>query len=291
MKRKKTILLFLRFEKRNINNKVYMKQYPKISVTHFFKKSKGDTEIGYIYYYITIKRRTILKVAMIKHSLTKEEFESGIYKEAMELEEKMIIKVCELYLDDLENGRVNHDIKDLADRNFKAKDEFTNGLNSYISYYYETDLKEIVIDTLKRTSLEAFTKSLETVFDLSMMDNRDKSRLYNAIKQTEKEKKYKLYFKNLKSNDLAIFCLLFNLHYYLWDNHFEHISIIEYMSILRNDLPTILMRNNITETNIIDDYTMIIKKLGINEEYIKTVFLPIIDKVTSTDYQLSITEE
>ena len=268
-----------------------MKQYPKISVTHFFKKYKGDTETGSIYYYITIKRRTILKVGMIPHTLTKEEFESGLYKEAMELEQKMIIRVCELYLDDLENGKVNHEIKDLADRDFKAKDEFINGLNSYISYYYETDLKEIVTNTLKKTSLEAFTKRLATLFDLSMMDNRDKVRLYNAIKQTDKEKKYLLYFKNLKENDLAVFCLLFNLHYYLWANHSDHISIIEYMSLLRNDLPKLLMKNHITDTNIIEDYKKEIKQLGIKEDFIRAVFLPIIDKVTSPDYQLSVSKE
>lgn len=271
-----------------------MKQYPKISVTHFFKKYKGDTESGSIYYYITIKRRTILKVGMIPHSLTKEEFESGLYKEATEVEKKMIIKVCELYLDDLENGKVNHDIKDLADRDFKAKDEFINGLNSYISYYYETDFKNIVTDTLKRTSIEALTKRLATLFDLSMMDNRDKARLYNAIRQTEKEKKYLLYFKNLKEDDLAVFCLLFNLHYYLWDEqkrYFDHISIIEYMSGLRNDLPKILLKNHITDTIIIEDYKLKIKQLGIKEDFIKTVFLPIIDKATSPDYQLSVSKE
>lgn len=271
-----------------------MKQYPKISVTHFFKKYKGDTENGCIYYYITIKRRTILKVGMIPHTLTKEDFENGLYKEAMEVEKRMIIKVCELYLDDLENGKVNHDIKDLADRDFKAKDEFTNGINSYISYYYETDLKNIITDTLKRTSIDAFSKRLATVFDLSMMDNRDKARLYNAIRQTDKEKKYLLYFKNLKDDDLAVFCLLFNLHYFLYgsnERYFDHISIMEYMSELRNDLPKILLKSHISDNNIIEDYKMKIKQLGIKEDFIKTVFLPIIDKVTSPDYQLSISKE
>lgn len=271
-----------------------MKQYPKISVTHFFKKLKADPENGCIYYYITIKRRTILKPSLIPYLLNNEQFESGIYKEAMKKESDLITKVCELYIDDLENGKVNHDIKDLADRDFKAKDEFTNGLNSYISYYYEKDIRDLLESELKRTAKEAVSKRLETLFDLSMLNKRAKENIYKTFTQIGDDDQLRFYYKNLKGDDLAVFCLWFNLCYFIDDEDrgsYPHSSIIEYMSGLRNDLPKILLKNHITDTIIIEDYKLKIKQLGIKEDFIKTVFLPIIDKATSPDYQLSVSKE
>ncbi|MCQ2301992.1 MAG: hypothetical protein MJZ94_05135 [Bacteroidales bacterium] len=271
-----------------------MKQYPKISVTHFLKKSKGDTEKGILYYYITIKRRTILKPSKIPYLLSNEEFENRVCKDAMEKERDLIVRVCELYIDDLENGKIKYDIKELADRNFKAKDEFTNGLNSYISYYYEKDIRDLLEDSLERKAKETISKRLEELFDLSMFDKRAKAKIYKTFKQMETDKQLLFYYKNLKEEDLAVFCLWDNLWYYIGDEdrgYYPHSSIIEYMSGLRNELPKILMENHITDTIIIEDYEMKINQLGIKEEFIKTVFLPIIDKITTPEYQLSITEE
>lgn len=272
-----------------------MKQYPKISVTHFFKKMKsGDPENGILYYYITIKRRTILKPSKIPYLLSNEEFENGVCKEAMEKERDLIIRVCELYIDDLESGKIKYDIKELADRDFKAKDEFINGLNSYISYYYEKDIRDLLEASLKRTAKETISKRLETLFDLSMIDKRAKAKIYKTFTQIENDEQLLFYYKNLKDDDLAVFCLWLNLYYYIGDEdrgYYPHSSIIEYMSGLRNELPKILMKNHITDTNIIEDYKKEIKQLGIKEDFIKTVFLPIIDKVTSPDYQLSVSKE
>ncbi len=267
-----------------------MRQYPKINVTHFFKQSKGDKEQGAIYYYINIKRRTITKVAMIPHMMTKEEFLSGFYDDAINISRMMITKVCELYLEDLEDGNVKYNLKDLADRDFKSKDDFINGLNSYICYYYEYDFREVIIDIINKVTKKAIYSRLENIIDFSMMDNRDKTRLYDTLRSMGNKKRLLFYYKNLQNEDLANFCLFFNLHCYLWgDNHRDHISIMEYIIRFRNELPKLLLKSQISggDTDIINDYEKTLNKLEVNEDYIRTKFLPIIDKAITPEYQLS----
>lgn len=267
-----------------------MKQFPKISIKHYLNKKlkTGSPEDGYsVYYYITIKRRTIIKPSIVFVDFVKEdEFEDSFTQKLIEREHDLITKVCELYLTDLDNGKVNKDIRLIVDRDFNSKDEFVNGLNSYISYYYEKNVLELLdnyqISTIRKTIFER----IESVFDLSMFDFWDKLAFEREFKEIFFAKREKFFAKNLQDDTLAAYCLTKKLGYWLLEKYNSiRLSIIGYKEI-RHKIPSMLQDNDIlTNENL--DFQSIVNKLGINEEYIKKKFLPIIDKIITPNYQLS----
>lgn len=272
-----------------------MKQYPKISVTHFLNKkikreiTVRDTiifEYG-VYYYITIKRRTILKPSAIKHYALELEFENKIYEEYFEKEKKIITSICELYLNDWEENKVNHDIKDLANREFKAKDDFTNGLNSYISYYYDKNIIELLENYQKPIIKDALLKKIEEIIDYSMFDNWDIERIIKAFQQTTPSKKDIFYINNLEKDTLAIFILIDRLAQKMAAREF-HLSIMEYKTELRGIIQTLIIPQVKSFDYGVEIYKKKIEPLGIDENYIKLMFVPIIDKIITPEYQLSI---
>ena len=267
-----------------------MKQFPKISIKHYLNKKlkTGSPEDGYsVYYYITIKRRTIIKPSIVFVDFVKEnEFEDSFTQKLIEREHELITKVCELYLTDLENGKVNKDIKLLADREFNSKDEFVNGLNSYISYYYEKDVLKLLDSYQISTIRETIFERLESVFDLSMFDIWDKIALEREFNEIFFAKREKFFAKNLQDDTLANYSLSKKLEYWLLEKYNSiRLSIIGYKEI-RHKIPSMLQDNDIL-ANENFDFQSIVNQLGINEEYIKKKFLPIIDKIINPNYQLS----
>lgn len=280
---------------------------PKINIKHYLNKKlkSGNPEDGYsVYYYITIKRRTILKPSII--GIVKEaDFESGKYNEETEKERNLIKKVAEKYLDDLDNNRVNLQIKDFADRGFNSKDEFVNGLNSYISYYYDKDIISILKDHQKKEIIKAIIRKFEETFDFSPLKDWDKGLIINAFRQIDNTTRDLFYLKNLKGDDLAIYCLTKNLEEYinqrdiinkdlstreymaaLRNSGNKTLSIIEYMTELRDILPTVLLKNYTLLSE--HEFRQISKDWRINANYIKEMFLPIIDRIIKPEYHYSL---
>lgn len=124
------------------------KKPSKISVTHYPNlRVKPDIveleeevlELYPVYYYITIKRRTIHRVSITGIGVEKPE-DMSRYQE-IEDETKIIKGICQMYLDDLENNRVNQDI--IGDINPKTKDRFVAELNAYIKYWTDSVASEL----------------------------------------------------------------------------------------------------------------------------------------------------
>ena len=120
-----------------------MNKPPKISVKHFLnKKAKGDQTLHPIYYYITIKRRTITKPSAIGYA-TESDFESGKYNAQMNKEVEELTAICEKYIADEENNCVNKSLSEfytkeyITRRNYNSQDDFVNGLNMYIELYMQ----------------------------------------------------------------------------------------------------------------------------------------------------------
>lgn len=280
---------------------------PKINIKHYLNKKlkSGNPDDGYsVYYYITIKRRTILKPSII--GIVKEaDFESGKYNEATEKERNLIKKVAEKYLDDLDNNRVNLQIKDLVDRGFNSKDEFVNGLNSYISYYYDKDIISILKEHQQKEIIKAIIRKLETTFDLSPLKDWDKGLIINTFRQIDNTTRDLFYLKNLQGDNLGFYCLTKNLEEYtnqrdiinkdlstreyltqLQNSGNKTLSIIEYMTELRDILPKILLENYTLLTD--KEFRQITKDLRINSNYIRDRFLPIIDRIIKPEYHYSL---
>lgn len=121
------------------------KKPSKISVTHYLNKrvkpvmeeSPLEGEEGVmlenypLYYYVTIRRRTIHRASITELMLSeRDSIESirGVQKEA-----ETIKSICAMYLNDLERNKVDKDI--IENINPKTKDRFVAELNAYIKYW------------------------------------------------------------------------------------------------------------------------------------------------------------
>lgn len=119
-----------------------MNRPPKISVKHFLNKKAKGQSIFPIYYYITIKRRTITKPSCIGYS-TETDFESGKYNAQINKEVEELTAICEKFISDFDNGKIERGLLEYSTlgyqagkrRGFNSKDDFTNGLNMYIEAY------------------------------------------------------------------------------------------------------------------------------------------------------------
>ena len=120
-----------------------MNKPPKISVKHFLnKKAKGDQTLHPIYYYITIKRRTITKPSGIGYA-TESDFENGKFNAQTNKEVEELTAICSKFIDDYENNSVDKCLSGfytkeyITRRNYNSQDEFVNGLNMYIELYMQ----------------------------------------------------------------------------------------------------------------------------------------------------------
>lgn len=127
----------------------------KISVKYYLNKKVKPQKIrdlrlgefveGYpLYYYITIRRKTIHKPSRLNIFLSEEMFEGGVSRvefgdelleAAINYEINLIKGICSIYEQDYERGEVKTAYRALGDRGFASKDEYTNDLNAYIEFY------------------------------------------------------------------------------------------------------------------------------------------------------------
>lgn len=136
----------------------------KISVKYYLNKgvkpiistniSGEQIELYPIYYYITIRRKTIHKPSRLKFYVAEQSFLEEItyyqrnpyidlfpagkaLKEMIDYEANLIKGIAEIFEKDYTEGNVKVAYQNLAQRGFKSKDEYTNNLNAYIEFYLE----------------------------------------------------------------------------------------------------------------------------------------------------------
>jgi len=291
-----------------------MERKPKISVTHYLNKKVKPIEDGVIndsgifeptgelmypiYYYITIKRKTIHKPSKFEHYITEKEFENrnitfadiGSLNEAIRNEIRIISKTCELFLSDYDKNRVNNDIQALSNRGFNAKDEFINGLNSYIEFY--TSSISDCIEKYTNREIERFLFSkMANFLDLSMFENK---RLkfdfgkYAVITDS-------LFFeKNLTGDTLGLFYMneiiysaQMGIDVSINNKYGGNFPIIEWFKgDLKSTVSKILLNEKDLFKGVVVDLQAIKQKLNIDENYIKEKFIPLLDEILTPEYQI-----
>lgn len=143
----------------------------KISVKHYLNKKvkpsyefhkDGLIEAYRLYYYITVRRKTIHKPSIIGIDMTEDVFEGREWNDnrrvqygCMELndllnaESDLIKSIVGLYEREYEEGKVKTAYRGLADRKFASKDEYINDLNAYIDFYSKSVLELISSEAIK----------------------------------------------------------------------------------------------------------------------------------------------
>lgn len=161
------------------------KKPSKISVTHYPNlRVKPDIveleeevlELYPVYYYITIKRRTIHRVSLTGIGVEKPEDIERC--EELKAEARIIKGVCKMYLDDLDNNSVNQDI--IEDINPKTKDRFVAELNAYIKYWTDSvaiDLWKIFHSRVKYSIVE----KMESVLTWRGLSEEEQMRMTISI--------------------------------------------------------------------------------------------------------------
>lgn len=124
------------------------KKPSKISVTHYLNKRvkpviEESTLIGEegvmierypLYYYITIRRRTIHRASVLSMLLSERDNLEDIRE--IQKEAQVIKDICAMYLSDLDRGEVNEEVANRTE--ISAKDRFTGELNAYIRHWADS---------------------------------------------------------------------------------------------------------------------------------------------------------
>lgn len=137
--------------------KISVKYYLNKGVKPILEKSLGGelVELYPLYYYITVRRKTIHKPSKLKFYLTEQSFLDGVVvtdkrvpyielfptgkelQDMIDYETNLIKGIVEIYEKDCTEGSVKVAYQSLAQRGFNSKDEYTNNLNAYIEFYTE----------------------------------------------------------------------------------------------------------------------------------------------------------
>lgn len=154
----------------------------KISIKHYLNKnvkpykainpqSGEEVEKYPLYYYITVRRKTIHKPSRIDVYLTEEELELYRSTEGENIntwirnEESEILGIVKMYEEDVESNSVKSVLRLLSSRGFNSKDEYTNNLNAYIDYY-GVPIQELVYESAQDKVLELCDKKREDIKEL-----------------------------------------------------------------------------------------------------------------------------
>lgn len=134
----------------------------KISLRYYLNKNtkakrtktdRGGNARGFaLYYYITIRRKTIHKPSILGIYLSTEmlatrrggtELKGDLLGVAMDYEEDVTKRILALYERDYECKAIRKALLRLGKRAYNSSDEYTNYLNAYVEYY-TTPLEELI---------------------------------------------------------------------------------------------------------------------------------------------------
>jgi len=283
-----------------------MERKPKISITHYLNKKvkpapKDEAEFYSesedkeylpeypIYYYITIKRKTIHKPSKISQFLPENLFDKNIevnggslLQDLMKAERNIITKISEIFLTDYEAGKVEGRYCYLFRRGFSAKDEFINGLNSYIEFYTQS-LFSLVhrykTSGVNKYILEKLGKNIDTSMFNPAGDKLNILLDYQTINpRTETE----FLKKNVSADLLNAHFLSLYLYECLAVTNIKYgydLPLIEWIKgDLKNDILTQAESRKERLKQFCGDF-------GFNKTYFEQYFEPIINKVISIEWQ------
>ena len=282
-----------------------MERKSKISVTHylnkkvkplpknkaeFYNESKDKEYLPEypIYYYITIKRKTIHKPSVIHTYLPDNLFEKniqvsqGFLQDLIKAERNIITKIADIFLTDYEAGRVEKRYRYLFGRGFNAKDEFINGLNSYIAFY--TQCLYSLASGYSRKEIKDFmlNRMLKDI-DTSMLDDSNRLRItYNDDNVFDWGKKLEFYKGNLNDDNLNGYfleCLLRECLAVTSLKYGYDLPLIEWIKgDLKNDILGEAEKSR-------ERLGQIWGNFGFNKAYFDKHFEPIINKIITVEYQ------
>jgi len=281
----------------------------KISVKHYLnKKIKASEEPFFgdepeypVYYYITVNRKTIHKPSHIHVYLSDKLFETGVTpfgigtntNELMKTEARMITKACELFLEDHEAGRVEKRYRLLFRRGFAAKDEFINGLNSYIEFYTQS-LYYLVSDYARKEIGEYFREKILSAFDVSMIESRKLYDNDSAAKMPDGlfgpligEEERNFYSKNLDADRLNLYYLEKYLHTCLASTNIKYGYDLPLVEWLYGDLKKTIL-DTLANKEKAGKLKQLYGDFGFNKKYFEQHFEPIINKVVTLDCQMGL---
>lgn len=263
----------------------------KISIKHYLNKnvkpykainpqSGEEVEKYPLYYYITVRRKTIHKPSRIDVYLTEEELELYRSTEGENIntwirnEESEILGIVKMYEEDVESNSVKSVLRLLSSRGFNSKDEYTNNLNAYIDYY-GVPIQELVYESAQDKVLELCDKKREDIKEL-LGNYSEIVRI--QLESPRKEERLRMYEKLFPNEDLRILIADHILEYasiskggdisiYAW-------TLPETKEKLWLEIQSIRARTKV-------DYIKKLDKIKFFEEIV-----PVIDKACSTENRI-----
>lgn len=268
----------------------------KISVAYYLNKrfkpiidTKGVEKYP-LYYYITIRRRTINKPFDIGDEkeeplyLSEKEFDQFNKSVSAQNASTTIIKICEIFIKDHENNNINNTLKLIAKRGFNSKDEFTNALNSYIAFYSQ-QISDLLAEYAKQITCNELAETLKRNLEFSAVtDNTIKTIATNILETINGEpapNNIKAISQNIDGTALAI--------YYFSEvlQNYDGITPLFYLYEWQTPEVKTAIVNKILTDKTIEKQTHAKQRLNLTRPNIEKILLPVLDEILSPQYQLN----
>lgn len=271
----------------------------KITVKHYLnKRIKEDDEPLFceppaypIYYYITVNRRTINKPSGLALSLDDKTFEKGgIFpgvgnlKEVIKNERDIITKICELFITDYESGNVKTSYRYISSRGFTAKDEFINGLNSYIAFYTQS-LFDLVYNYYDQEIPNYLISKLESSLGLSKFDYKYSLLKINITLGSLSSNRMIMFYKtNLDQEHFNLYFTARCLHSCLGSSSMQYGYDLPLIEWTNGDLKSLIFKTLSKKNNTAQED--LFKAQEFNKDFFDSYITPIIDKVCDVNNQV-----
>ena len=263
----------------------------KISIKHYLNKnvkpykainpqSGEEVEKYPLYYYITVRRKTIHKPSRIDVYLTEEELELYRSTEGENIntwirnEESEILGIVKMYEEDVESNSVKSVLRLLSSRGFNSKDEYTNNLNAYIDYY-GVPIQELVYESAQDKVLELCDKKREDIKEL-LGNYSEIVRI--QMESPRKAERLRMYEKLFPNEDLRIL-IADHILEYASTNKGADISIYAWTLPETKEKLWLEIQSIRARTKV--DYIKKLDKIKFFEEIV-----PVIDKACSTENRI-----
>lgn len=263
----------------------------KISIKHYLNKnvkpykainpqSGEEVEKYPLYYYITVRRKTIHKPSRIDVYLTEEELELYRSTEGENIntwirnEESEILGIVKMYEEDVESNSVKSVLRLLSSRGFNSKDEYTNNLNAYIDYY-GVPIQELVYESAQDKVLELCDKKREDIKEL-LGNYSEIVRI--QLESPRKAERLRMYEKLFPNEDLRI---LIADHILEYASISKGVDISIYAWTLPETKEKLWLEIHSIRARTKVDYIKRLDKIKFFEEIV-----PVIDKACSTENRI-----